>query len=232
MTYPYHVHDMGGGFWNRIRDTFGLNGEVVISGPSPIETALLEHPVRTVAAMVLKVPARVERIVGTSKKKRSDLDPRRRLGAAVPGTCRLILMPHYAIPFNRSSLVGRELEYIFKAMTIGQIAGDQTFTRNCHALLERELGVRKVLLTTSCTHALEIERTALGIGAADEVIIPSFTFVSTVNAFVLRGAKPVFCDVRPDTLNLDEKKLEALITPKTKAIVPVHYAGSGWWRWM
>ena len=136
-------------------------------------------------------------------------------------------MPDYAIPFNRSSLVGRELEYIFKAMTIGQIAGDQTFTRNCHALLERELGVRKVLLTTSCTHALEMSALLLGITAADEVIIPSFTFVSTVNAFVLRGAKPVFCDVRPDTLNLDEKKLEALITPKTKAIVPVHYAGVG-----
>src|SRR4051812_46316202 len=131
----------------------------------------------------------------------------------------------FRVPFNRSSLIGRELEYIFKAMAIGQIAGDQTFTKKCHALLEQTLGVPKALLTTSCTHALEMSALLLEIGAGDEVIVPSFTFVSTVNAFVLRGAKPVFCDIRPDTLNLDEAKLEALITPRTKAIVPVHYAG-------
>lgn len=133
----------------------------------------------------------------------------------------------YPIPFNRSSLVGRELEYIFKAMTIGQIAGDQTFTKKCHALLEGLLGARKTLLTTSCTHALEMSAILLDLGPGDEVIVPSFTFVSTANAFVLRGAKPVFIDIRPDTLNMDESKLEALITPRTKAIVPVHYAGVG-----
>lgn len=130
-----------------------------------------------------------------------------------------------AIPFNRSSLRGRELEYIFQTITVGQIAGDQTFSKKCHALLERELGVNKALVTTSCTHALEMAAILLGIESGDEVIVPSFTFVSTPNAFVMRGAKIVFCDVRPDTLNLDETKLEALITPRTKAIVPVHYAG-------
>ena len=130
-----------------------------------------------------------------------------------------------AIPFNRSSLRGRELEYIFQTITVGQIAGDQTFSRKCHALLERELGVKKALVTTSCTHSLEMSAILLGIGPGDEVIVPSFTFVSTPNAFVMRGGTIVFCDVRPDTLNLDETKLEALITPRTKAIVPVHYAG-------
>jgi dTDP-4-amino-4,6-dideoxygalactose transaminase len=117
------------------------------------------------------------------------------------------------------------LEYIFQTITVGQIAGDQTFSKKCHALLERELGVQKALVTTSCTHALEMAAILLGIQPGDEVIVPSFTFVSTPNAFVMRGAKIVFCDVRPDTLNLDESKLEALITPRTKAIVPVHYAG-------
>jgi dTDP-4-amino-4,6-dideoxygalactose transaminase len=129
------------------------------------------------------------------------------------------------IPFNCSSLNGRELEYIFQTITIGQIAGDQTFSRKCHQMLESTLGVKKALVTTSCTHALEMSAILLGIEAGDEVIVPSFTFVSTPNAFVMRGAKPIFCDVRPDTLNLDESKLEALITPNTKAIVPVHYAG-------
>src|SRR5258706_8633167 len=136
-------------------------------------------------------------------------------------------MSEFRIPFNRSSLIGREQEYIAQAMAIGQIAGDQTFTRKCHALLEQSLGVRKALLTTSCTHALEMAAILLNIQPGDEVIVPSFTFVSTVNAFVLRGAKPVFSDIRPDTLNLDETKLAALITPRTKAIVPVHYAGVG-----
>lgn len=132
-----------------------------------------------------------------------------------------------SIPFNRSSLEGRELEYIFQTITIGQIAGDQTFSKKCHKMLEETLGVKKALVTTSCTHALEMSAMLLGIQPGDEVIVPSFTFVSTPNAFVLHGAKPVFCDVRPDTLNLDETKLEALITPRTKAIVPVHYAGVG-----
>lgn len=133
--------------------------------------------------------------------------------------------PQPRIPFNRSSLMGREMQYIAEAMLIGQIAGDQTFTRKCHALLENLLGVPRALLTTSCTHALEMAALLLDIQPGDEVIVPSFTFVSTVNAFVLRGAKPVFADVRPDTLNLDESKLPSLITRKTRAIVPVHYAG-------
>jgi len=129
------------------------------------------------------------------------------------------------IPFNRSSLLGRELEYIFKTMSIGQIAGDQTYSKKCHALLERTLGVPKALVTTSCTHALEMSALLLDIQAGDEVIVPSFAFVSTANAFALRGARIVFADVRPDTLNLDETRLETLITTKTKAIVPIHYAG-------
>ena len=136
-------------------------------------------------------------------------------------------LPAYRIPFNRSSLAGREQEYIAHAMSIGQIAGDQIFTRKCHALLEQRLGVRRALLTTSCTPALEMCALLLNIEAGDEVIVPAFTFVSTINAFVLRGAKPVFCDIRPDTLNLDESKLAKLIGPKTKAIVVVHYAGVG-----
>src|SRR4051812_25836643 len=132
---------------------------------------------------------------------------------------------NWRIPFNRSSLVGREQQYIADAMRIGQVAGDQTFTRKCHELLERELGIKRALLTTSCTHALEMAALLLNIKPGDEVMIPSFTFVSTANAFVLRGAKPVFADIRPDTLNLDERRVEALITPRTRAIVPVHYAG-------
>lgn len=133
--------------------------------------------------------------------------------------------PTYRIPFNHSSLVGRELEHIAEAMRIGQIAGDQAFTRRCHDLLEETLGVRKALLTTSCTHALEMAALLLDIQPGDEVIVPSFTFVSTVNAFVLRGARPRFIDVRSDTLNLDETQLEAAIGPRTRAVVPVHYAG-------
>ena len=105
--------------------------------------------------------------------------------------------------------------------------GDGYFTKKCHVLLEQTIGVPKALLTTSCTHALEMAALLLDIQPGDEVIAPSFTFVTTVNAFVLRGAHPVFIDVRPDTLNLDESKLEQLITPKTKAIIPVHYAGVG-----
>jgi len=130
------------------------------------------------------------------------------------------------IPFNRPFLAGREFEFIQQALNNWQISGDGTFTRKCHGVLERELGVPKALLTTSCTHALEMAAMLLDIKPNDEVIIPSFTFVSTANAFVLRGARPVFIDIRPDTLNLDETKLEDLITPqRTKAIVAVHYAG-------
>lgn len=131
------------------------------------------------------------------------------------------------ISFNRSSLQGRELDYIHETIEVGQVAGDQIFSRKCHQLLQQCLGVRNSLVTTSCTHALEMASLLLDLREGDEIIVPAFTFVSTANAFVLRGARPVFCDIRPDTLNLDEAKLEALITPRTKAIVPVHYAGVG-----
>jgi dTDP-4-amino-4,6-dideoxygalactose transaminase len=132
-----------------------------------------------------------------------------------------------AIPFNRPSLLGSEWEFIRKSIEQGHISGDGLFTRRCHQMFESLLGVPRVLLTTSCTHALEMAAILLEIGPGDEVIIPSFTFVSTVNAFVLRGATPVFADIRPDTLNMDEEQLESLITKKTRAIVPVHYAGVG-----
>jgi dTDP-4-amino-4,6-dideoxygalactose transaminase len=131
------------------------------------------------------------------------------------------------VDFNKPVVVGNELHYIAEAIAFAKLSGDGPFTKKASALLEKELGVPKVLLTTSCTHALEMFALLLDIQPGDDVIIPSFTFVSTVNAFVLRGAKPIFADVRPDTLNLDESKLEAIITQRTKAIVPVHYAGVG-----
>jgi dTDP-4-amino-4,6-dideoxygalactose transaminase len=131
----------------------------------------------------------------------------------------------YSIPFNRPCLAGNEYKYIAQAIANGHASGDGPFTRRCHELLERELGVPKALLTTSCTHALEMAALLLDCGPGDEVIVPSFTFVSTANAFALRGTKIVFSDIRPDTLNLDEGRLESLITSRTKAIVPVHYAG-------
>lgn len=133
----------------------------------------------------------------------------------------------YNVPFNRPTIVGKELYYISQTIHHGHSAGDGEFTKRCRKLLEDTLGVAKVLLTTSCTDALEMSAVLLDIKPGDEVIVPSFTFVSTVNAFVMRGAKPVFVDVRPDTLNMDESKLERMITPETRAIVPVHYAGVG-----
>lgn len=131
------------------------------------------------------------------------------------------------IPFNKPYLTGNEAGYIAQAMDARRLSGDGVFTKKCSELLEDVLGARKVLLTTSCTHALDMSAILLDLQPGDEVIIPSFTFVSTVNAFVLRGAKPVFIDIRPDTLNMDENQLEALISAKTRAIVPVHYAGVG-----
>jgi dTDP-4-amino-4,6-dideoxygalactose transaminase len=131
------------------------------------------------------------------------------------------------IPFNRPYVTGRELEYIQQAIESMHLSGDGAFTRKCHAFLEGLLGVPKVLLTTSCTHALDMAALLLNIQPGDEVIVPSFTFVSTANAFVLRGARPVFIDIRPDTLNMDERLLEGLISPRTRAIVPVHYGGVG-----
>ena len=136
-------------------------------------------------------------------------------------------MTEHHVDFNRPVTVGREMEYMAEAIANGHISGDGPFTKKCHALLQEELGVPKALLTTSCTHALEMAAILLEIQDGDEVIVPDFTFVSTINAFVLRGARPVFLDIRPDTLNLDESKLEAAITPQTRAILPVHYAGVG-----
>lgn len=136
-------------------------------------------------------------------------------------------MNAYRTPFNRPSLVGNEVRYIAECVRRGKISGDGPYTKMCESLLEQTLGVPRVLLTTSCTHALEMAALLLDIRPGDEVIVPSFTFVSTINAFVLRGARPVFCDIRRDTLNLDESELESLVTPRTKAIVPVHYAGVG-----
>ncbi len=129
------------------------------------------------------------------------------------------------IPFNRATLLGDELRYIQEAVENGHLAGDGEFTKRSSKILEDEVGVRKVFLTTSCTHALEMSGLLLGLQPGDEFIVPSFAFVTTANAFVLRGAKPVFIDVRPDTLNMDEAQLEGLITERTKAIVPLHYAG-------
>src|SRR5579871_5508736 len=131
----------------------------------------------------------------------------------------------YRIPFNKPCLTGDELRYMADAITRGHSAGDGNFTRRCHEILEHILGASQVLLTTSCTHALEMAALLLDIKPGDEVILPSFTFVSTANAFVLRGARPVFADIRRDTLNLDETQLAPLITRRTRAIVPVHYGG-------
>ena len=131
------------------------------------------------------------------------------------------------IPFNKPALTGNEFTYIADAIRRGQISGDGYYTKQCQNTLEQTLGVGRALLTTSCTHALEMSALLLNIREGDEVIVPSFTFVSTVNAFVLRGAVPVFIDIRPDTLNMDERLLEGLITWRTRAIVVVHYAGVG-----
>jgi dTDP-4-amino-4,6-dideoxygalactose transaminase len=131
------------------------------------------------------------------------------------------------VDFNHPTLMGNELEYIRQAIENAHISGDGPFTKKCHALLEAQLDIPRALLTTSCTHALEMSAILLDIQPGDEVIFPDFTFVSTVNAFVLRGARPIFLDIRPDTLNLDESKLEAALTPHTKVVVVVHYAGVG-----
>lgn len=128
------------------------------------------------------------------------------------------------IPFNKPHLTGKELHYISEAHASLHLSGDGQFTKKCQAWLEERIGCKKALLTHSCTAALEMAAILAGIEAGDEVIMPSYTFVSTANAFVLRGGIPVFVDIRPDTLNIDETKIEAAITDKTKAIVPVHYA--------
>ncbi|WJV53703.1 dTDP-4-amino-4,6-dideoxygalactose transaminase [Prodigiosinella aquatilis] len=131
------------------------------------------------------------------------------------------------IPFNAPAIVGSELEYMQAAMRSGKLCGDGGFTRRCQQWLEQYSGSQKVLLTPSCTASLEMAAIMLNIQPGDEVIMPSYTFVSTANAFVLRGASIVFVDIRPDTMNIDESKIEAAITEKTRVIVPVHYAGVG-----
>ena len=129
------------------------------------------------------------------------------------------------IPFNRPYATGKELAYIAQAQRNDHLSGDGSFTRRCHQWIEQQTGCAKALLTHSCTSALDLAALLLDIRNGDEIIMPSYTFVSTANAFVLRGAVPVFVDIREDTLNLDERLIEAAITPRTRAIVPVHYAG-------
>ena len=131
------------------------------------------------------------------------------------------------ISFNVPPFIGNEIKYIEEAVSSKKICGDGAFTKKCNAWLEEKTGCSKALLTTSCTHSLEMAAILADIKPGDEVIMPSYTFVSTADAFVMRGAEIVFTDIRPDTMNIDETKIEAAITPKTKAIVPVHYAGVG-----
>src|SRR5262249_17293868 len=129
------------------------------------------------------------------------------------------------IPFNQPYATGRELTYAEQAHRNRHLSGDGSFTKRCHQCMERQTGCARALLTHSCTSALDLAALLLDIEPGDEVILPSYTFVSTANAFVLRGAVPVFVDIRSDTLNLDEKLIEPAITPRTRAIAPVHYAG-------
>ena len=131
------------------------------------------------------------------------------------------------IPFNKPYMTGKELGYISQAHARGHLAGDGAFTKQCNAWLEHRIGSRKALLTHSCTAALEMAAILADLQPGDEVIMPSFTFVSTANAFVLRGGVPVFVDIRPDTLNIDETRIDAAVTARTRAIVAVHYAGVG-----
>jgi dTDP-4-amino-4,6-dideoxygalactose transaminase len=134
-------------------------------------------------------------------------------------------MTSHRVPFNRPTLTGSEYDYIKAAVDSGQLSGNGPFTKRCHAWIESNARCAKALLTHSCTAALEMAALLLDLEPGDEVILPSFAFVSTANAFVLRRAVPVFVDIRPDTLNIDESKIEAAITPKTRAIVALHYAG-------
>jgi dTDP-4-amino-4,6-dideoxygalactose transaminase len=129
------------------------------------------------------------------------------------------------IPFNKPFIVGKELYYIAQSVLQGQIAGDGSFTKKCHALMEESFGAKKVLLTPSCSAALEMAAILFNIGPEDEVILPSFTFVSTANAFYLRGARLIFTDIRSDTLNIDEERVREAVTERSKAIAAVHYAG-------
>lgn len=136
-------------------------------------------------------------------------------------------MTAYDIPFNRPYLTGRERDYIDQVLQSRRLAGDGPFSRRCQTLIQQRFGVRSAQLTTSCTSALEVAALLCDLAPGDEVIMPSYTFVSTANAFWLRGAKVIFVDVRRDTLNIDEMQIEAAIGPRTRAVVPVHYAGVG-----
>ena len=129
------------------------------------------------------------------------------------------------ITFNVPPYTGKEMEYIRECVENQKICGDGPYTKKCNEWIEGRTGTTKCLLTTSCTHATEMAALLIGVGEGDEVIMPSYTFVSTADAFVLRGAIPVFVDIRPDTMNIDENLIEAAITDRTRAIVPVHYAG-------
>src|SRR4029453_5949686 len=131
------------------------------------------------------------------------------------------------IPFNRPFATGDELDYMRAAIAAPKFSGDGSFTAQCHRLLEQSLGIQKALLTTSCTHALEMAALLLNIEPEDEVIVPAFAFPSAANAFVLRGAKPAFAEICADTLNIDDAQIKKEITPRTKAIFLVHYAGVG-----
>jgi dTDP-4-amino-4,6-dideoxygalactose transaminase len=132
-----------------------------------------------------------------------------------------------SIPFNKPFIAGKELYYIAQAVTLNNLAGDGHFTQQCCRLLERSFGIHRVLLTPSCTAAIEMAAMLCELKPGDEVIVPSFTFVSTASSFVREGARPVFVDIRPDTLNIDERLVEEAVTEKTRVIVPVHYAGIG-----
>lgn len=136
-------------------------------------------------------------------------------------------MTKIKIPFNKPCFEGKELDYIAQAIDNGLVSGDGLFTKKCHQFFEKVLGVKKAFLTTSCTHALEMAAILCDIKEGDEIIVPSFTFVSTVNAFIIKGARPRFIDIKQDTLNLDESRLEGLVNSRTKIILPVHYAGVG-----
>ncbi len=130
------------------------------------------------------------------------------------------------IPFNKTTIIGNEIQYITDAISRNHLSGDGYYTKQCQAFFEQQYHLKKCLITTSCTHAMELAALLYHLSPGDEFIVPSFTFVSTANAFVLRGAKPIFADIRHDTLNIDETLIESLITKKTKLIVPVHYAGN------
>ena len=150
-------------------------------------------------------------------------EPQRATAAYITSQVR----PAAVVPLHSPSIGGNERDYVSRALSGAKLAGDGPFTLECQRLLETDVGCSRALLTTSCTHALEMAALLLDLGSGDEVIVPAFAFVTTASAFVLRGARPIFVDVRPDTLNLDESRVEAAITPRTRAIVPIHYGGIG-----